>query len=91
MARRDLLHLSKLTDFSHWLISQGWTIREPKGDYEVLRATKPGYDTLIIWSKMDAKEHLSVPDKWVSTVRKFIKSDKLSNPQGEAEDESDRN
>ena len=78
MAVRELLHKSKLARFSGWLTDQGWTIQEPKGEYEVLRATKPKQDTLIIWSRMEAKEHLSVPDKWVPTVRKFIKSDRGS-------------
>ena len=73
MARRNLLHKSNLEQFKKWLEANGWTIREPKGFYEVLRATMPGKDTLIVWSKSAPKEHYSVPDKWVSLVRKFIR------------------
>ena len=42
MADRYRLHKSKLEDFKNWLINDGWTIENPKGTWEVLRARKGG-------------------------------------------------
>jgi len=78
MANRDLLHKSKLSLFAEWLTKQGWIIQSTKGNYEVLRAKKTGYDTLIIWTRSNAKEHYSVPDKWYALVRQFI-SEEIKN------------
>ena len=77
MARRELLHKSKLEGFKEWIKAQGWTIQALKGCYEVLRAVKPGEDTLILWTRNDAKEHYSVPDKWVSLIRMFINYERV--------------
>ena len=50
-----------------------------KNPYEVLRAQKDG-DTVIVYQKKDAKEHLSTMDKDYRIVREFIKGQrKLSN------------
>lgn len=48
------------------------TSRNP---YEVLRAKK-GSDTVIVYQKKGAKEHLSTMDKDYHLVREFIKSKK---------------
>ena len=40
MANRNTLHSNKLDAFRKWLIKTGWTIEEPKGIWEVLRAKK---------------------------------------------------
>jgi hypothetical protein len=82
MAVRSLLHKSKLPAFTDWLTAQGWTVQKPKGLYEVLRATKPDWHTLILWSRMDAKEHVSVPDNWVPMVRSFLKHDEKTTYEG---------
>lgn len=37
---RNLLHKSKLNAFADWLVENGYTVVEPKGAYEVLRAGK---------------------------------------------------
>ena len=76
MAVRDSLHKSKLTRFRKWLQRDGWAIQRPKSIYEVLRATKADHDTMVIYVRDDALEHLSVPSKWLSTVRRFISYDK---------------
>ena len=44
-----------------------------KNPYEVLRAQKDG-DTVIVYQKKDAKEHLSTMGKDYRLVREFIKS-----------------
>lgn len=48
MADRNRLHVSKLEDFRQWLISDGFTILEPQGLYEVLRAAKPSHKHPLI-------------------------------------------
>lgn len=72
MATRNMLHESKLKDFEMFLVKSGYAIVETsKNPYEVLRAKKEK-DTVIIYKKSNSKEHLSVMDKDVSLVNKFI-------------------
>ena len=73
MANRCLLHKSKLEPFKNWLEERGWTIEQTKGDYEVLRARySERQQPLIIYEKLDAKEHLSITDKDANIVRAFL-------------------
>ena len=72
MATRNLLHKSHLDAFKEWLINNGWQIHDPRGLYEVLRASKGG-KWLIVYRRADAKEHYSVRDVDYSTVRRFLK------------------
>ena len=72
MASRELLHISKLSDFEKWLEEQGYMILPTsKNPYEVLRAKKDK-DTVIIYCKAGSKEHLSIMDKDSSLIRRFI-------------------
>ena len=82
MATRNILHISKLQEFEDFLETKGYMIvATSKNPYEVLRAQKDG-DTVIIYKKKDAKEHLSTMDKDYHLVREFIKSQrKQSNAQ----------
>ena len=74
MADRRLLHKSKLELFKKWLIADGWNIEETKGDYEVLRARKATKKRpLIVYSKLEAKEHYSVMNKDCGVVGAFIR------------------
>ena len=72
MAERCLLHQNKLDLFKWWLTSKGYEIQATKGDYEVLRAKK-GKDTVIIFKKDNAKEHLSVQQKDYRLMIQFIR------------------
>lgn len=73
MANRQLLHKSKLSTFSTWLVWAGWTLEEPKGELEVLRARKDGRKApLIIYDQLSS-EHYSVQNRDVGVVRAFIK------------------
>lgn len=73
MAARALLHKSKLKELETWLEKQGYVILTANGDScEVLRAKKDK-DTVIIYRKLAAKEHLSVMDKNYALIRRFIK------------------
>ena len=74
MATRNILHISKLQEFEDFLEHKGYMIvATSKNPYEVLRAQKDG-DTVIVYQKKDAKEHLSTMDKDYRLVREFIKS-----------------
>ena len=73
MATRSILHISKLQEFEDFLETKGYMIvATSKNPYEVLRAQKDG-DTVIVYQKKDAKEHLSTMDKDYHLVREFIK------------------
>lgn len=80
MATRNILHVSKLQEFENFLETRGYMIvATSKNPYEVLRAQKDG-DTVVVYKKKDAKEHLSTMDKDYHLVREFIKGQrKLSN------------
>ena len=72
MANRHTLHSNKLYAFSKWLIKTGWTIEEPKGIWEVLRAKKAGrQNPLIVYQKIN-KEHLSVLDRDIDVIKRFL-------------------
>ena len=74
MAISNLLHKSKLKEFEKWLETQGYMILPTsKNIYEVLRAKKDK-DTVIIYSKADNKEHLSIADKDYYLIKKFIEN-----------------
>ena len=74
MATRNILHVSKLQEFENFLETRGYMIvATSKNPYEILRAQKDG-DTVIVYKKKDAKEHLSTMDKDYPLVREFIKS-----------------
>lgn len=74
MANRYMLHISKLEDFKDWLVKDGWEIEQPKGTYEVLRARKSGRkNPLIVYTKADAKEHLSLMDRDSGVVGAFLR------------------
>ena len=71
-----------MQEFEDFLETKGYMIvATSKNPYEVLRAQKDG-DTVIVYQKKDAKEHLSTMDKDYRLVREFIKSQrKQSNAQ----------
>lgn len=74
MATRNILHISKLHEFEDFLETKGYMIvATSKNPYEALRAQKDG-DTVVVYKKKDAKEHLSTMDKDYHLVREFIKS-----------------
>lgn len=75
MAERCLLHKNKLDLLKWWLTSKGYEIQDTKGYYEVLRANKDK-DTIIIFKKDNAKEHLSVQQKYHRLIRQFITESK---------------
>ncbi len=74
MAKRALLHRSKIEDFKAWLQEDGWQIEKTKGIYEVVRAKKPNRKPLIVYTR-DSKgsEHISVQERDEGVVRAYIR------------------
>lgn len=81
MSIKNILHKSKLKDFENWVKKKGWNIQATKGEYEILRATKPDSKPLIIFTRLEAKEHYSVLDSHIRLVYSFIKATKSSAKQ----------
>lgn len=79
MANRHIIAVNKLDDFKAWLGTDGWQIQEPKGDFEVLRATKDGRKhPLLVYYRHDTnggKElvHYTVCDRDMGVVRAYLK------------------
>lgn len=74
MANRNTLHINHLEEFTEWLKKDGWELQDTKGEYEVLRARKPGKKhPLIVYKKAGAKEHLTVRGTDWTVVRAFFK------------------
>ena len=79
MANRNTLAVNQVEKFKEYLVAEGWQIHEPKGDYEVLRATKEGRKyPLIVYKRFDTnggKElvHYTVLDRDMGAVRAFLK------------------
>lgn len=79
MATRALLHISKKEQLEQWLEDKGYMILATRSPYEVIRCEKDdetGKDTIIIYQKASAKEHLSVMDKDYKLIRQFISETK---------------
>lgn len=81
MTDRSSLHINKIVPFTIWLRKKGWQIVSTKGDYEVFRAKKDGEDTLIVFTRCDVREHVSLFQmaeklfwKWKGERRKYRES-----------------
>lgn len=72
MAERSMLHHNHIEPLKKWLINEGWVIQNTKGFYEVLRATKDGKRPLIVYAKLNAKEHCSIDERDMSIIRAFL-------------------
>ena len=79
MANRHTLAVAKLDDFKAWLVSDGWQIQEPKGFYEILRATKEGRKhPLLVYYRHDTNRgtdlvHYTVADRDSGVVGAYIR------------------
>ena len=79
MANRNTLSVKRLENFKNWLVLDGWKIQEPKGEYEVLRATKEGRKhPLIVYKRHDTNDgkalvHYTVADRDMGVVIAYFK------------------
>lgn len=82
MADRHTLGPHNIEQFRAYLISQGYEIKEPVGDYEVLRAThEKRRHPIIIYERLSSRGgkplvHYSVLDRDMGVVIAFIRSKK---------------
>lgn len=73
MAKRNLLHISKLEQFTLWLTKQGFNVEENAAVYEVIRWKVKNKPMPIIYWKHDAKEHYVCNEHAVPFVKSFLK------------------
>ena len=83
MANRHILSPTRLGELKTYLLSNGYTLNAPKGEYEVLRASKPGrkhplivYERLSNFSGTKPIVHLTVMDRDYNVIRNFLNSKK---------------
>ena len=82
MANRHILSTTRLNEFKTYLLSKGFSLEAPKGNYEVLRATKRGRKyPLIVFERSSTVAgttlvHYTVMDRDMTVVRNFLKSKK---------------
>lgn len=63
--------MNHLNDFKAFLLERGYKAHPVTNMYEVLRM-KNGKNTVVIYRRNSAEEHLSVPDKNLPLVRMFF-------------------
>lgn len=74
MRSRCLLHKNKIDEFAKWLFERGWKKEDTKGFYEVLRMRHPRHkDPLIVYYRLNAKEHLTVHGVALEMSRQFVR------------------
>ena len=84
MANRNTLSIKHIDSFREWLVSDGFVLHEPNGDYEVVRAVKEGRrHPLIVYKRLDPADgkraHYTVADMDMGTVRAFLRSRRKDN------------
>ena len=75
MPNKHLLHKNSKDDFIAWLVKDGWEIEEPKGEWEAIMAKKPKR-RIIVYNRLEMKEHLTVRDCDTGVVRAYFKDKK---------------
>jgi hypothetical protein len=78
MASRALLHRSDIEDFSDWTKANGFTVHEPKGDFEALRIRK-NKQWVIVYDRIRG-DHFTVRDQDYPLVRAYYASKKSHDP-----------
>ena len=77
MAKRNVLHISKLEDLKKWLVKDGWELLPLSNNpYEVLRASKAGKQNPLIIYSGKSSEHLSFADRDMPVIGAFIRDQK---------------
>lgn len=77
MAKRNVLHISKLEDLKKWLVGDGWELLSLSNNpYEVLRASKAGKQNPLIIYLGKSSEHLSFADRNMPVIGAFLRDKK---------------
>lgn len=72
MARRNLIHRKHLSLLRVYFRKNGWTLLEPKGIWEVFRATHPDHKRPVIVYKSFNEEHFTIDDRDIKIFRAFF-------------------
>ena len=72
MANRNLIHRKHLSLLRMYLRKTGWTLLEPKGLWEVLRAVREDRKTPVIVYRSFNSEHFTIQDRDYAIFKKFI-------------------
>lgn len=79
MAKRNVLHISKLENLKKWLVQDGWNILPSSNNpYEVLRVVKDGKQNPLIIYSGKSEEHLSFADRDMPVIGAFLRDEKKS-------------
>lgn len=77
MAKRNVLHISKLENLKKWLVKDGWQLLPLSNNhYEVLRAGKAGRQNPLIIYSAKSSEHLSFADRDMPIIGAFLRDQK---------------
>lgn len=77
MAKRNVLHISKLEDLKKWLVGDGWELLSLSNNpYEVLRASKAGKQNPLIIYLGKSSEHLSFAERDMPVIGAFLRDKK---------------
>lgn len=72
MANRQYLHISKLEKIKAAMLADGWEELKPTNYFEVLRMQR-NKQKVIIYQKLNAKEHLTVRDTDFKIIKIYLK------------------
>lgn len=77
MAKRNVLHISKLENLKKWLVKDGWQLLPLSNNhYEVLRAGKAGRQNPLVIYFAKSSEHLSFADRDMPVIGAFLRDQK---------------
>jgi hypothetical protein len=77
MAKRNVLHISKLENLKKWLVKDGWQLLPLSNNhYEVLRAGKAGKQNPLVIYSAKSSEHLSFADRDMPIIGAFLRDQK---------------
>lgn len=77
MAKRNVLHISKLENLKKWLVKDGWQLLPLSNNhYEVLRAGKAGRQNPLVIYSQNSSEHLSFADRDMPVIGAFLRDQK---------------
>jgi hypothetical protein len=77
MAKRNVLHISKLENLKKWLVKDGWQLLPLSNNhYEVLRAGKAGRQNPLVIYSAKSSEHLSFADRDMPVIGAFLRDQK---------------
>lgn len=73
MARRNLIHRKHLSLLRVYFRKAGWTLLEPKGLWEVFRASSPNRRRPVIVYRSFNSEHFTIDDRDSRIFTEFLR------------------